>query len=93
MVGARIGYSSPHTITDLSVGLVPGTRGDASLLRPTLMASVPLVCDRIRKAIYARLNSKGLLVTRIFEYLIDYKTFWMSKGKREKIKTTMSAAM
>ena len=82
LVGARIGYSSPQTITDVSVGLAPGTAGDATLLRPTLMASVPLVCDRIRKAIYARLNSKGLLAVRLFEYLIDYKTFWMSKGKK-----------
>lgn len=81
LVGGRIGYSSPHTITDLSMGIAPGTPGDATLLRPTLMATVPLVCDRIRKAIYARLNSKGLLAVRLFEYIIDYKTFWTSKGK------------
>ena len=80
LVGCRIGYSSPHTITDLSAGLMAGTRGDATLLKPTLMASVPLVLDRIRKAIYASLNSKGLLAVRLFEFVIEYKDFWQSKG-------------
>ena len=80
LVGCKIGFSSPHTITDLSVGLMPGTKGDVTLLKPTLMASVPLVLDRIRKAIYARLNSKGLFAVRLFEFVIEYKNFWESKG-------------
>ncbi|KAJ6223379.1 hypothetical protein RDWZM_001924 [Blomia tropicalis] len=85
LVGCKIGFSSPHTITDLSVGLMPGTKGDVTLLKPTLMASVPLVLDRIRKAIYARLNSKGLFAVRLFEFVIEYKNFWESKGFRTPI--------
>ena len=80
LVGCRVGFSSPHTITDLSIGLMKGSKGDATLLQPTLMASVPLVLDRIRKAIYATLNSKGLFAVRLFEFIIEYKTFWQSKG-------------
>lgn len=78
--GGRIGYSSPHTLIDVSQGLMKGTKGDATLLKPTLMASVPLVLDRIRKAIFTSLNEKGPLMVKFFEFLIEYKTFWMSRG-------------
>lgn len=80
LVGARIGYSSPHTLTDISPGLMPGTEGDASLLKPTAMAAVPLVLDRIKKAVCARLNQKGLFMRKFFELLVEYKTFWISIG-------------
>nr|XP_027205788.1 long-chain-fatty-acid--CoA ligase 4-like [Dermatophagoides pteronyssinus] len=59
LLGARIGYSTPHTLTDMSAGLMAGCKGDATLLRPTVMACVPLVLDRIRKAILTRLNQLG----------------------------------
>lgn len=86
--GARIGYSSPNTLTNMSPGLMAGTCGDAGLLRPTLMASVPLVLDRIRKAIYTSLNDKGLLAVKFFESIIEYKTFWMSKGEYDYVELT-----
>jgi long-chain acyl-CoA synthetase len=40
--GIRIGYSSPLTMTDQSLAVKPGTRGDATVLQPTIMAGVPV---------------------------------------------------
>lgn len=47
-VGARVGYGTPFTLTDLSPQTSSTSRGDAPLLRPTLMAAVPKVMDVIR---------------------------------------------
>lgn len=40
--GARIGYSSPLTLTDMSTKVKKGTQGDVTVLKPTLMAAVPV---------------------------------------------------
>ena len=42
----QVGYSSPNTMTDLSTKVRTGHKGDASVLRPTLMCAVPLILDR-----------------------------------------------
>uniref|UniRef100_A0A7N6BXP7 long-chain-fatty-acid--CoA ligase n=1 Tax=Anabas testudineus TaxID=64144 RepID=A0A7N6BXP7_ANATE len=41
--GCRIGYSSPQTLSDQSTKIKKGSKGDCSVLRPTLMAAVPKV--------------------------------------------------
>ena len=51
LFGVSIGYSSPYTLTDSSLYIKPGGKGDASVLRPTVMAAVPLIIDRIYKGI------------------------------------------
>ncbi|KAL3216655.1 hypothetical protein MRX96_032971 [Rhipicephalus microplus] len=79
-LGARIGYASPLTLTDKSTGVQKGCKGDASLLRPTIMVSVPLILDRIRKSITEVAATKGPFFRRIFEYLIAYKSFWLRLG-------------
>ena len=63
--GAAIGYGSPLTLTDTGTKLKKGTKGDASVLSPTLMAAVPAILDRVRdgvrkKVITLVLNSKIL---------------------------------
>jgi len=40
--GIRIGYSSPLTMTDQSPGVKQGSKGDCSVLHPTIMAGVPV---------------------------------------------------
>ena len=47
--GARVGYSSALTLSDRSSRIKKGSQGDASVLKPTLMASVPEILERIRK--------------------------------------------
>ncbi|CAB1349162.1 unnamed protein product, partial [Coregonus sp. 'balchen'] len=39
--GCRIGYSSPQTLADQSTKIKTGSKGDTSVLQPTLMAAVP----------------------------------------------------
>lgn len=80
IIGVRIGYSTPLTLTDASTGIREGDKGDATLLKPTLMAAVPLVLDRIRKGIYDKINRKGIIARKIFEFVVDYKEFWTQRG-------------
>ena len=47
--GARVGYSSALTLSDRSSRIKKGSQGDASILKPTLMAAVPEILERIRK--------------------------------------------
>ena len=49
--GAAIGYSSPLTLTDTSSKIKKGTTGDATVLKPTLLTSVPAILDRIRDGV------------------------------------------
>ncbi len=44
-------HFSPNTLTDKSTMIRPGDKGDAPILKPTLMACVPLIIDRIYKGI------------------------------------------
>uniref|UniRef100_A0A7N6F649 long-chain-fatty-acid--CoA ligase n=1 Tax=Anabas testudineus TaxID=64144 RepID=A0A7N6F649_ANATE len=41
--GCRIGYSSPQTLADQSTKIKKGSKGDTSVLKPTLMAAVPVM--------------------------------------------------
>uniref|UniRef100_A0A673WNF6 long-chain-fatty-acid--CoA ligase n=1 Tax=Salmo trutta TaxID=8032 RepID=A0A673WNF6_SALTR len=40
--GCRIGYSSPQTLADQSTKIKKGSKGDTSVLQPTLLAAVPV---------------------------------------------------
>lgn len=40
--GVRIGYSTPLTMIDTSSKIKRGTKGDASILKPTIITSVPV---------------------------------------------------
>ncbi|XP_077524274.1 long-chain-fatty-acid--CoA ligase 4-like [Amblyomma americanum] len=79
-VGARIGYSSPLTLTDKSTALAPGCRGDVTLVQPTYMACVPLVAERLRKGICDAAASAGPFFKAFFDYAVRYKTFWLDLG-------------
>lgn len=41
-MGTPVGYSSPYTLTDKSTAIMPGCKGDASLLKPTILCAVPV---------------------------------------------------
>lgn len=49
--GVAIGYGSALTLTDTSNKVKKGTKGDASMLKPTLMATVPAILDRVRDGV------------------------------------------
>ncbi|KAK9054246.1 hypothetical protein SSX86_025324 [Deinandra increscens subsp. villosa] len=65
-VGSSIGYGSPLTLTDTSSKIKRGTKGDASVLRPTLMAAVPAILDRVRDGVRKKVDSAGGLSKALF---------------------------
>lgn len=59
-----------------------GCKGDATLLKPTVMAAVPLILDRIRKGIVEQVEQKSKFSQKLFYFAIDYKKCWTKKGFR-----------
>ncbi|MFQ6639807.1 hypothetical protein Gotur_016594 [Gossypium turneri] len=66
-VGGILGYGSPLTLTDTSSKIKPGTKGDASVLAPTLMAAVPAILDRVRDGVRKKVDAKGGLSKKLFD--------------------------
>ncbi|KAF7114255.1 hypothetical protein RHSIM_RhsimUnG0092800 [Rhododendron simsii] len=66
-VGSSIGYGSPLTLTDTSNKIKRGTKGDASMLRPTLMTAVPAILDRVRDGVLKKVDATGGLSKRLFD--------------------------
>ncbi|KAI3851080.1 hypothetical protein MKX03_001083 [Papaver bracteatum] len=69
--GAAIGYGSALTLTDTSNKIKKGTQGDASILKPTLMAGVPAILDRVRDGVLKKIEEKGGLSNKLFN--LGYK--------------------
>ncbi|KAF5741359.1 long chain acyl-CoA synthetase 8 [Tripterygium wilfordii] len=65
--GCAIGYGSAFTLTDTSNKIKKGTQGDASVLKPTLMAAVPAIIDRVREGVLKKVEGKGGLAKRLFD--------------------------
>ncbi|KAL3502580.1 hypothetical protein ACH5RR_037029 [Cinchona calisaya] len=64
--GAAIGYGSALTLTDTSNKIKKGTKGDASVLQPTLMAAVPAILDRVREGVLKKVDEKGGFSEKLF---------------------------
>jgi len=80
LLGVPIGYSSPNTMTDLSTAIRRGDKGDATLLKPTIMCTVPLILDRIFKNLTDGVAKKGENFRRLFEFCYNYKLRWAGWG-------------
>uniref|UniRef100_A0A3P9L004 long-chain-fatty-acid--CoA ligase n=1 Tax=Oryzias latipes TaxID=8090 RepID=A0A3P9L004_ORYLA len=78
--GCRIGYSSPHTLADQSTKIKKGSKGDASVLKPTLMASVPEIMDRIYKNVMTKVEEMSRFQKTLFALAYNYKMEQISKG-------------
>ena len=66
--GVAVGYSSPNTMTDMSTKVAKGNKGDAGILKPTMMCVVPLILDRIYKNIIDSVNKRGSNFQKAFEF-------------------------
>uniref|UniRef100_A0A0D6QU16 AMP-dependent synthetase/ligase domain-containing protein n=1 Tax=Araucaria cunninghamii TaxID=56994 RepID=A0A0D6QU16_ARACU len=65
--GCAIGYGSPLTLTDTSNKIKKGTKGDASMLGPTLMTAVPAILDRVRDGVRKKIESTGGMSKKLFD--------------------------
>ncbi|KVI10623.1 AMP-binding, conserved site-containing protein [Cynara cardunculus var. scolymus] len=88
--GMPIGYGSALTLTDTSNKVKKGTQGDASALKPTLMASVPAILDRVRDGVVKKVEEKGGLTTKLFNIafkrrLMGVQGSWLGAWGLEKI--------
>ncbi|XP_076811732.1 long-chain-fatty-acid--CoA ligase 4-like [Clavelina lepadiformis] len=78
--GAKIGYSSPLTLSDRSSRIKKGSKGDASVLRPTLMAAVPEIVERMRKAIMQGVDEMLPPARKAFHWAYGYKLKQVERG-------------
>ncbi|XP_068107229.1 long-chain-fatty-acid--CoA ligase 4 isoform X2 [Hyperolius riggenbachi] len=78
--GCRIGYSSPLTLSDQSSKIKKGSKGDCSVLRPTLMAAVPEIMDRIYKNVMSKVQEMNVFQRTLFKLGYDYKLEQIKKG-------------
>ncbi|KAM9789867.1 fatty acid CoA ligase Acsl3-like [Neosynchiropus ocellatus] len=78
--GCRIGYSSPHTLADQSTKIKKGSKGDTSVLKPTLMAAVPEIMDRIYKNVTTKVEGMSKFQKTLFVLAYNYKMEQISKG-------------
>lgn len=80
LFGVSVGYSHPNTLTDSSAFIKPGAKGDCSILRPTMMAAVPLIIDRIYKGIHLKIENGGPFKKKLFHFCAQYKLKWAKRG-------------
>uniref|UniRef100_A0A8C2K422 long-chain-fatty-acid--CoA ligase n=1 Tax=Cyprinus carpio TaxID=7962 RepID=A0A8C2K422_CYPCA len=78
--GCRLGYSSPHTLTDQSSKIKIGGKGDCSVLKPTLIAAVPEIMDRICKNVNGKLSEMSVVQRTLFKVGYNYKLQKVSQG-------------
>uniref|UniRef100_A0A8C0SHT9 long-chain-fatty-acid--CoA ligase n=1 Tax=Canis lupus familiaris TaxID=9615 RepID=A0A8C0SHT9_CANLF len=78
--GCRIGYSSPLTLSDQSSKIKKGSKGDCTVLKPTLMAAVPEIMDRIYKNVMSKVQEMNYIQKTLFKLGYDYKLEQIKKG-------------
>ncbi|CAJ0575910.1 unnamed protein product, partial [Mesorhabditis spiculigera] len=78
--GTKIGYSSAQTLFDRAPKIPKGHKGDTSELKPTLMACVPAVMDRIYKAVVDDVNSRSPLFREVFKCMYERKRSRYEEG-------------
>ncbi|XP_007247481.3 long-chain-fatty-acid--CoA ligase 4 [Astyanax mexicanus] len=78
--GCRIGYSSPQTLSDQSTKIKKGSKGDCTVLKPTLMAAVPEIMDRINKNVMSKVQEMNCVQRTLFNLAYNYKLEQIKKG-------------
>uniref|UniRef100_A0AAY5K3E0 long-chain-fatty-acid--CoA ligase n=1 Tax=Esox lucius TaxID=8010 RepID=A0AAY5K3E0_ESOLU len=78
--GCRIGYSSPQTLSDQSTKIKRGSKGDSSVLKPTLMAAVPEIMDRINKNVMNKVQEMSYIQRTLFNLGYHYKLEQVKRG-------------
>ena len=81
VLGVPIGYSSPYTLTDKSLMIKEGNKGDATILKPTFIAFVPLVLDKSYKRVHEEAKKKGDFFENFFHFCTQYKIAASNRGE------------
>lgn len=81
VMGITVGYSGVNTLTDNSTMVKRGHKGDATVLRPTLIAAVPLVLDRIYKGVTEKIKKRGSFVEQLMDFCIKYRLERHNEGE------------
>ncbi|XP_053341832.1 long-chain-fatty-acid--CoA ligase 4b [Clarias gariepinus] len=87
--GCRVGYSSPHTLSDQSSKIQRGCKGDCTVLKPTLIAAVPEIMDRIYKNVMSKVTEMSTLQRVLFNMAYRYKVQQLEHGADTPICNTM----
>eukprot|EP00121_Abeoforma_whisleri_P016992 Awhi_evm1s15574 len=78
--GGAIGFGSPTTLSDTGVRIKAGSRGDAPALKPTLMAAVPAIMDRIRKGVFDKMTNSPWVIRTLFNHAYHAKSAALKHG-------------
>ncbi|XP_074599465.1 long-chain-fatty-acid--CoA ligase 4-like [Brevipalpus obovatus] len=78
-LGIPVAFSSPLTMVTGAPALCKGSISDIALIRPTIMPSVPLILERVKKSVEDRLRRKPAM-SLIFRFCLQYKLFWYKMG-------------
>lgn len=79
--GVKIGYSTPNTLTDTGTMVAKESKGDATMLKPTIMAAVPLMLDRIYKAINEKVKRGSPTFQKLFAWAYQYRLEAIKQGE------------
>jgi long-chain acyl-CoA synthetase len=83
--GTRIGYSSAQTLFDRAPKIQKGSKGDCAALKPTLMACVPAVMDRIFKAVTDEVKQSNVIARELFRICYERKRARYEEGYRSLV--------
>ncbi|KII67563.1 Long chain acyl-CoA synthetase 8 [Thelohanellus kitauei] len=78
--GNAIGFCTPLTLFKGSPMLIQGYKGDLTSLRPTIMITVPLLLDRVKRGVMSKLRSQTRLKQLLFECFYEMKMKYRHYG-------------
>uniref|UniRef100_A0A0N5ALV8 long-chain-fatty-acid--CoA ligase n=1 Tax=Syphacia muris TaxID=451379 RepID=A0A0N5ALV8_9BILA len=87
--GSSIGYSSSQTLFDTASRLKKGQKGDCTVLKPTLLASIPAIMDRIFKAVTEKISNGTALERELFKICYERKRMRYEEGYTNSLLNTL----
>lgn len=83
--GVKIAFSSPQTISDTSTSIKQGQKGDLRVLKPTVMAAVPVVLERLSKTVIEKISKTSWFTQLLFKQFYDYKLSAYRAGRSTRL--------
>jgi len=83
--GIKIAFSSPQTISDTSTSIKRGQKGDLRVLKPTIMAAVPVVLERLSKTVIEKISKTSWFTQLLFKMFYDYKLSAYRAGRSTRL--------